>query len=304
MARYRLTLHCGLHKTGTTALQKVLHRNRGALAARGVFYPSPPEGVGHNRFFRPALAHELQHALEAFFVSGTERLLLSAEDLSHHLLDPARTRAIREIFARLFDIEIIVYLRRQDRLKESVYAEIAKRRFTGPIAADTHYMLDFRERLARLEAAFGRDALTVRLYPEDAPCPTILLSDFCAATGLDPAAMETDGTRHNAAFHRRKTLLLSEMPVGGGPSGREFIRFLGSSAVPDDDGIRFLGAPDTHRAILETYRAGNDAVAARYRMPDPIPTFEMTEEHAAWRPPAAITEAERKAVLHAFVAAD
>jgi hypothetical protein len=304
MARYRLTLHCGLHKTGTTTLQQMLHRNRGALAAQGIFYPAPPRGVGHNRFFHPGLTHELQHALEAFFVSGAERLLLSAEDLSQHFLDRARTEAIRDTFARVFDIELVLYLRRQDRLKESVYAEIVKRRFTGPIETDAHYLLDFRDRLARLEAAFGRDALTVRLYPEDAPCPALLVADFCAAAGIDAAALELDSTRHNSAFHRRKTLLLSEMPVGDGQTGREFIRFLAASDLPEQDGMRFLGTPDYHRAILEAYLAGNEAVAARYRLSQPLPRFEMTEEHAAWRPPSPITEAERRGLLQAFVAAE
>lgn len=302
MARFRLTLHCGLHKTGTTTIQQVLHRNRDALARQGVFYPYPPEGAGHNSFFRPERAHELQHALEAFLDSGRPRLLLSAEDLSTHFLTPARAASIRDVFAKMFDIEIVLYLRRQDRLKESVFSEIVKRGFTGTIEQDSHYALDFLARLDTLADTFGRTALRVRLYREEPPCPGWLVGDFCAAAELDAAALEGDATRHNRGFHRRKTLLLSEMPVGAGPAGREFIRFLAGSTVPRDDGIRFLGAPDYHRAVLEAHRRGNEIVAERYDLPAPLPCFDWSAEHAAWRPPAPIEDDERAAVLRAFVA--
>ena len=304
MARYRLTLHCGLHKTGTTTLQHVLHRNRAALARQGVFYPDPSDGVAHNRFFRPDLAHEVQPALEAFLDSGCERLLLSAEDLSTHFLSAARAASIRDIFARMFDIEILLYLRRQDRLKESVFSEIVKRRFVGTIAQDTHYELDFLARLETLAGVFGATALRVRLYREGPAPADWLIGDFCSAAELDASRLETDGPPRNAGFHRRKTLLLSQMPVGQAPPGREFIRFLASSEVPEDDGIRFLGSPHEHRAVLEAHRRSNETVAARYGLPEPIPAFERTAEHDAWRPPEPITDAERAAVLRGFVGAE
>jgi hypothetical protein len=300
--RYRLTLHCGLHKTGTTTIQHALQRDRGALAAQGVFYPDPKEGVSHNSFFRPERAHELQEALGAFLQTGLEHLLLSAEDLATHFLYPRRAGAIRNTFAKLFDIEIVIYLRRQDRLKESVFSEIVKRGSTGSIEQDTHYALDFLARLDVLADTFGRDALRVRLYREEPMSEGWLIDDFCTAAGLDRSALSVDGARHNTAFHRRKTLLLSEMPVGGSPAARAFIRFLEVADLPRDDRIRFLGAPAYHRAILEGQRRGNDLVAYRYALPAPIPHFEWTEEHAAWHPPEPIGDDERAALLRAFLA--
>jgi len=304
MARHRLTLHAGLHKTGTTTLQRALHASRDTLAAQGVFYPDPPEGTAHNRFFRPELAHELGHALAAFYRSECARLLLSAEDLASHFLRPDRAEAIRSTFARAFEIDVVIYLRRQDRLKESVYAEIVKRGFTGPIEADDHYELDFLRRLDALAATFGAEALRVRTFREDRADPGWLVRDFCTAAALDPGAVCVPAQRHNAALHRRKTLLLSEMPVGRGLIGREFVRHLAAAPAPEDDGMRFLASPETHRALLEAQAANNATVATRYGLPEPLPEFEITAELAAWRPPAPIRSDERAAVLASFVSAE
>ena len=40
-----LVLHAGIHRTGTTSLQRLLAKNRAALAAEGIAYPG--EGQNH-----------------------------------------------------------------------------------------------------------------------------------------------------------------------------------------------------------------------------------------------------------------
>ncbi|MGI9601134.1 MAG: hypothetical protein ACR2QE_04570, partial [Acidimicrobiales bacterium] len=48
----RVTLHIGLHKTGTTMLQALCARNRDALSDQGLLYPSTGGQDGVNNAHR------------------------------------------------------------------------------------------------------------------------------------------------------------------------------------------------------------------------------------------------------------
>ena len=88
-----LFIHTGLHKTGTTSLQKAFFDNRRVLARQGLLYPdtglSPnPGNWGHHEL---ALALRQQESGEALWqalraeadASGLDRVLVSSETLSH-----------------------------------------------------------------------------------------------------------------------------------------------------------------------------------------------------------------------------
>lgn len=67
MARPKLLLHPGMHKTGTTAIQESLHLNRDWLAEHGVAYPQlsppgkPPRKAHHDFAKAVASGESLQH---------------------------------------------------------------------------------------------------------------------------------------------------------------------------------------------------------------------------------------------------
>ena len=99
----------------------------------------------------------------------------------------------------------MIFLRRQDFLKESVYAEIVKGWFAGDILSDTHYDYDHAGRVAALEETFGPDRVHVVLYHD--PGPNDIVGELLAATRthFDRTRLHPVEPR-NVSMHRRKVL--------------------------------------------------------------------------------------------------
>jgi hypothetical protein len=86
-----LLLHVGPQKTGTSYIQRVMLVERDALAAAGVVYaPEAEPGSGvHKRFMARLREEGARAALDALEAAGTERVLVSNEDLARYLLEPS-----------------------------------------------------------------------------------------------------------------------------------------------------------------------------------------------------------------------
>ncbi len=89
-----LYLNIGLHKTGTSHLQKLFQENRELLLAAGLGagpYQDPPSGSHH-----PIIAAMQQEGAEAVFARAAkapgEKLLISAEQLCIEIRSPALMR--------------------------------------------------------------------------------------------------------------------------------------------------------------------------------------------------------------------
>lgn len=133
----KLIVHCGLHKTGTTALQDFLATHDDALRTRGVLYPKtgrPPGHSGHHhlswQMSRDRRYDPRHGSLDALFAeidgfSGT--VVLSSEDFESLLAEPRRwTPLLTRAAAAGWDVTPIIYLRDPLRYLESVYLEYLK----------------------------------------------------------------------------------------------------------------------------------------------------------------------------------
>ncbi len=106
----RLYLHVGLHKTGTSYLQRLFVENRALLAAAGLGlgpFQDPVSGSHH-----PILAAIEREGPEAVFARAAEapgeRLLISAEELSEGLnARPGYLAAIHAAAARHFEPHLV-----------------------------------------------------------------------------------------------------------------------------------------------------------------------------------------------------
>ena len=161
-----LILHIGLHKTGTSYLQKLMLGNRDLLHESGIGlapYMNLTSGTHH-----PIIAEidreGPEKVFEAVAQAPGERVLISAEELCVVMEDRGAAQAIRDAAARHFNPKLVIFLRRQDHLKESVYAQIVKHWFVGDILDDDHYGYDHDARLRALEEVFGRENMIVRIY--------------------------------------------------------------------------------------------------------------------------------------------
>ena len=198
----RIVIHIGTTKTGTTFLQNLMEHNRPALLRAGVWYPEvglfwqagrPHKQAGHSEFTpaavhgRPALRDHIEAGL-AHMRGRVHTIVLSSE--AFFLQD--RAPEIASYFDG-YEVEMVVYLRRQDEWANAQYCEFvaggAVGRVEVPIGdwlneARTRSRLDYRRVLAAWAERIGQDNLHVRVYEPGQMIAGDLVEDFAAATGL------------------------------------------------------------------------------------------------------------------------
>ena len=306
-----LYLHIGLHKTGTSYLQKLFLENRDLLLAAGLGlgpHQDPDTGSHH-----PIIAALEREGADRVFADAAgcpgDRLLISSEELCVQLEDPARAREIHAAAARHFTPKIVIFLRRQDFLKESVFSQIVRHWYAGDILDEDDYDYDHDARLQVLEAAFGQENIVVRLYRDRGP--NDIVGTFLAAVGteIDRGRLR-EVAPQNVSMHRRKLLFMAGVPkhpLADVDRRHMFLaRFMsrvveGSDAIADDGGRGMMSPADRH-ALVARHLPGNRAVVERYGIADPGSFVELPDLAEPWRPPAPITAAEARAVYRAALA--
>ncbi|MCB5200640.1 glycosyltransferase [Loktanella sp. TSTF-M6] len=198
----RLIIHIGATKTGSTALQHLMDDNRPALLRAGIWYPEtgllrqidrPSKQAGHARFM--AEARRGGTALRRHILSGLAAMgdrihtvILSSEAF---FLEPDSTALARHFPD--FDVEMIVYLRRQDEWANAQYAEFvaggAISREALPFAdwlskPATQTLLDYDGLLRRWKACLPQSALHVRRYDRSDGRDWDIITDFTDTLNL------------------------------------------------------------------------------------------------------------------------
>ena len=200
----RLIVHVGIHKTGTTSIQGALDAGYAQLRDSGILYPRA------GRSQKDGTVETLHHPLIKSLIDEHDRtavsriaslrseiedaspstVILSSEVLSREYLSSQVLRDLQTIFPEASRTWVI-YLRRQDQLAMSRYAEWIK---VGLVAwpdgvrqALQPLYLDHRMRLERLQQAVGPDMIVPVAF--DA-AKTRLMASFFEAAGLDmPGAL-------------------------------------------------------------------------------------------------------------------
>ncbi|MGV3548463.1 hypothetical protein [Rhizobium sp.] len=190
----RLTLHIGIHRTGTTGLQRALAANRDRLKAQGKCYPF--DGTNHQdiawALHRGKMnGQQLVKKLAPYAADG--HLILSGEDFCIHR-DLSWLAPLKDVY----NVEVIVYLRRQDHWVMSWYNQHVKwpfsrrhsvmtpKEFLGCI--DEFYWLDFDAMLSRWADALGHDKIRVRVIEKGQV--TDAITDFLSLVNLDKSRLE------------------------------------------------------------------------------------------------------------------
>lgn len=179
-----LCLHIGLHKTGSSYLQRVLDEQREELLGSwGIAFPAildqdgplTESTPGHDALAglirsRPRHVHGVAALLDEIDRHGPAKALLSAENLSfaRRTWQVRRLRAVTDQFA---SVKVLVLLRRWDTWIESLYKEHVvggwareHRSFEAFRRDHLRTSLQFDRRLGLWEACFGRQNLVVGNY--------------------------------------------------------------------------------------------------------------------------------------------
>lgn len=133
-------IHCGLHKTGTTAIQTAFDEHRETLHSQGVLYPTTSdkyyghhnlawEMTGDHRFNANALTiTKVVSQIAAFDGS----IVLSSEDFESFLHQPAGLAPlVRPLQALDCQVCLVIYFRDRASYVDSLYVEMLKHGYPG-----------------------------------------------------------------------------------------------------------------------------------------------------------------------------
>lgn len=292
----RITLHIGIEKTGTSSIQRALHANRKRLAAEGVLYPKldAPNGrelavaamddtrtdplktdelararCSHDEY-RRRLTDRLRSAVAG---GGYDRLVLSSEHCHSRLSTDDAVRRLAGMLTGIGDVdgvEVIVYLRRQDRLAVSLHTTRLMIGGVGPVFPEGPHAVEnpyyrFDRLLARYGHAFGRENLIVRVFEPAALESQDVVADFFAIAGLgDPGATPNENlslSESQALFLMRFNRLFPSAQEGRRIPEREPILSIIEGVCP---GPPYRPPRSQAQAFYQRFEESNASVRAEF----------------------------------------
>ena len=296
----RLILHCGLHKTGTSYIQLALMQNASILEKHGLFYPEALRSpIGSHHEASKAIQTESWRAKWLpLLATDAPDILISAEDFTHTFnKDKGYIQRILDLAAEHSrKLLLVFYLRRQDELKESVYAEIVKHWYRGNISEDEHYPFNFHELISQISDVAGFRRILLRPYLRSAWFSGDILNDLLHSIGYDAVLnILSELPYANVSPNRRVRLYLGQIDKSDIRHPIAASDALISSRVIQEDGQKYVMAPEQRRQFVQSYRSSNLELLSAFPDVD-LRSCLLSEPDPAehWTPPQPITASERQ----------
>lgn len=267
------TVHIGIRKTGSKALQRFLLARAAASPAELCYPASGRGGVWHQPMYsalRDGDASLFARAVREADPGRHARAVLSCE--LFHTLPP---EALQHMRRHLGTSRIVVFLRRQDQALNSLLNQFAKaHRVTHDqvlrLRAEALSLLpefDYAGILERWEQAFGPGSVVPLIYDKSSDA----VAAFCAAIGLPPPKGGRPTENPNPALSRAgfEAFLAAKQAVRDPADLPRVVDELRRRHSHDLLDTRRREAPwlfDTSEraTIMANYRAGNERVRARW----------------------------------------
>ena len=310
MTQRELYLHIGMPKTGTTALQNFFYINQAILKSCGITYPLNDVWYMAHHHLGWSLEEKsrkinqpvgLKSADEEWslvlksdaVLNCNDRILVSAETLAR--CGQESLLRIRE-YTSDYDVKIVLYLRRQDRMMSSLVNQMTKyfsHTWTDETDAFSFSHRNYTTLLGSWAAVFGKENLIVRPYEKGQFYGGAIFSDFLHHVfGLELTdAFQLPETDYNPRLHRvaleyKRLLNFLELPIEQKRATVEplvqFSRQLAAEGRDDFD----VFPPSQRLAIVQQHAASNAQVAREYLgradgklFYDPLP-----DPSAPWKP--------------------
>ncbi|NDW01330.1 hypothetical protein [Salipiger sp. PrR002] len=279
-----LYIHVGLHKTGTTSLQKTLHDNRPALREQGILYPETGLSEKAANWGHHELAYALRHRGKArqFWTAMREeadakalpKVMISSEEFA---LLPFPTmpgaepfKLIAEIFAS-YEIQLICYLRPQAEMIESLYnhnvKSVGEQRGILDFMAQIAPRLEYQHYLNVAALGLGPQAIIVRRYQKAHMKNGDIVSDIAELIGLDrgPLSLKTAELNPGLTARGMAEMLEANRRHADNPMRLQAARsrILAKHRAPAFYRHELL-SPETRQVIEALYRAKNRQISRRF----------------------------------------
>ena len=270
-------LHIGSSKTGSSALQYFLLQNRSLLREKGFDYPPhdvDPNGISSGNgqrlgnFLIDGDMAQAESLVSEIMRTAAANIILSSELL--YFLEDENVVRLKSLLSSA-DVRVIIYLRRQESMLESVYQQHVKRRGdTRRMEAwfSEHYR-DARyshDQLRTWAAVFGKDAIAVRPYESQQFRGGTIFSDFLCLLGLSLMSEFSMPSKSINPSYRADALeamrLFNLLPLAHRPRLQDVLlqRFSESRGKAGDWPYKLM-SPAQRILVCEYYADTNAAIA-------------------------------------------
>lgn len=270
----KLVIHAGIHRTGTTSLQRVMAANRATLAAQGVCYPG--EGPNHQAlawglFRGEAQPRDVIGRVVGAREAGQTTVVLSGEDFAIH-----RDLGWLRTVAAHVDTRVVFYLRRQDHWLMSWYNQHVKwpfdrvksrmdpATFLGTME-DFHW-IDYERLLRRWSRVLGPERVAVGVLERGQVAD--VTADFLDRLGVVRSALERGEEWANDSLPVHLLEVARHMGLHDMKGGRrtKVLNALrdGLADKAPAGKVSTVYSPAERNRVLARFAASNRAVAQQY----------------------------------------
>ncbi|WP_147320286.1 hypothetical protein [Rhodobacteraceae bacterium W635] len=297
----KLFLHIGLRKTGTSGIQAMLARSGEYLGSCGLEFPILPNSQEKKgKVWNSPFRHNCVAARYADYNTVFDKLtneetksfwgnlsqnsldsIISGESFSRQIDFSSLARDLES-----FETEVIVYIRRQDKLIESLYNQrnklLAQRGDSSVIheqflteqellsfmnRPDHKRGLNFIDLLNRIETSLKPHKLHVRKFDRNCLAGGDVTADFCEILGIDVARMTAPSEEANRSIGNE--ILKSWKKVALENSRVEADEFIWEVNRERSEGVDYSGdyrlfSNRVRAQVLEQFREHNAALLERY----------------------------------------
>ncbi len=262
----RLVLHVGTHKTGTSYLQELFLKNQDVLGRYS---------IGLANFAHPTLGHH-HHLVNlitgtkprheeflAALQSENQTVIFSSECMLPWLMIHEEAAHLCKMLTVEWDVQVVIYLRRQDFMKESVFAEVATDWYQGDIQGEDHYCYDYLLIIEQLASLFGSKRILVGIYRDDRPQD--LAHDFFELAGLGYATKELEPIPPaRVSPNRTITAILAKCHKEDATALNQVREILTSAGIGGADLCKYQLSPEERRLFLSPFIESNRKIARLY----------------------------------------
>lgn len=273
----KLFLHVGVHRTGTTSTQRFMKANFDALRKKGWLYPYGEERhdalitrIRNGKVSVNEVAQDLIRRADSH-KDPIHSIVLSDEDIS--LIEDF---SIFAPLAEVFDVKIVVSLRRQDLWLESWYSQNIKWQWNPALAHLTFaeffpkrkdfFWIDYADRFAHFESIFGPDCVIAGVF-ERGDMPEGPIQSFLRMIGIEDMSNFGPFIHHNSSLSPQMSEYMRMLPM-------DAMDFKARARVEEAciavdkrlnlKGSRLLMSHPERLIVMAEHEAGNSAVARKY----------------------------------------